>query len=358
MKEKIQRFFDWISHNRPKALVFFGSLLVLIAAITAWYLVSSQPVPKIDRTPITIKPRPPQPKYYSPIDGSLMASETDGTKPVTAIMIENSPDARPQSGLKDAQIVYEAIAEGGITRFLAIYQQTKPQLIGPVRSVRPYYLDWAAPYDAAIAHVGGSAEALVEVRNGTFKDIDQFFNGSTYWRVSDRTAPHNVYTSFAKLDALEASKGYISSSPKGMSRKDQKPSTSPNATQVSVHISSALYDSSYIYDSTTNSYRRSQNGQPHLDREQGQIAPKVVIVLKAPMYIELQQDTWRGVIDTTAGGDAVIFQNGTVIECNWNKSAQREQLGFTDANGNTVPLAYGQTWVTVVPSNSGSVSWK
>ena len=77
---------------------------------------------------------------------------------------------------KHAEVVYEAIAEGGITRFEAFYQQNKPQLIGPVRSVRPYYIDWAVPYQPSFAHVGGSAVALKEIRNGKYRDLDQFFN--------------------------------------------------------------------------------------------------------------------------------------------------------------------------------------
>ncbi len=358
MKEKFQNLLDWFNDNRPQALAAIGGVLILIAGGTSWFLLS-RPMPKVDTTPIYIKPRPPKPKYYSPIDGSLMQSESDGAKPVTAIMIENSPDARPQSGLYDAQVVYEAIAEGGITRFLAVYQQNKPSVVGPVRSIRPYYLDWAAPYNASIAHVGGSAEALAQVRNGTFRDIDQYFNGNSYWRSAERAPPHNVYTSFEKLDSLNASKGYSSSQPKGIERKDQKPDGAVSASEISVHISSKMYDSSYRYDSKSNSYIRSQNGAAHTDQEKGQIAPKIVIIITAPMYIERQVDTWRGVIDTTAGGEATVFQNGDVIQCNWSKAAREEQLVFSDpSTGNSIPLAYGQTWITVVPSSTGSVSWK
>ncbi len=357
MKKKFQSFLDWCADNRPQALAAGGGALILLVGAGAW-LALSQPLPKVDTMPLALKPRPPKPTFPSPIDGTPMPAEADGTKPVTAVMIENSPDARPQSGLKDAQVVYEAIAEAGITRFIAIYQQNKPQNIGPVRSIRPYYLDWAAPYDASIAHVGGSAEALAQVRNGSFRDIDQYFNGSSYWRSAERAPPHNVYTSFEKLDSLNAAKGYSTSAPKGIVRTAQKPSGAPTATQLSVHISSKMYDSSYTYDAASNSYKRSQNGEAHTDREKGQLTPKVVVVVKAPMYIEQQRDTWRGVIETTAGGEATIFQNGHVVQCTWSKSAQTEQINFTDANGNTVPLAYGQTWITVVPSSNGSVSWQ
>ncbi len=193
-------------------LIAAGLVLAIAATITA--VILSQPAPKAPTVSVKKTAPKPKAKYYSPLTGELIAQEGDAAKPVTAIMLENSPDARPQSGLKDAEIVYEAIAEGGVTRFLAVYQQHKPQLIGPVRSVRMYYVHWLTPYDASVAHIGGSAAALQLVRNGSYRDIDQFFNAGSYWRANDRYAPHNVYTSFEKLDALNASKGYASSSPK------------------------------------------------------------------------------------------------------------------------------------------------
>jgi len=95
-------------------------------------------------------------------------------RPTTAVMIENSTAARPQSGLDQAGVVFEAIAEGGITRFEAIYQDSQPAYLGPVRSVRPYYIQWALGFDAAIAHVGGSPEALSDIKTWNAKDLDQF----------------------------------------------------------------------------------------------------------------------------------------------------------------------------------------
>lgn len=129
-----------------------------------------KPEPKVNNTTTTKKVvEKPKTIYYSPLSGEAVADQT-ATKAVTAIMLENSPDARPQSGLKDAEVVYEAVAEGGITRFLALYQQKQPETIGPVRSIRMYYVDWLTPYNASVAHVGGSAAALQLVRNGGYPD--------------------------------------------------------------------------------------------------------------------------------------------------------------------------------------------
>jgi hypothetical protein len=272
------------------------------------------------------------------------------------MMIENSPDARPQSGLKDSGVVFEAIAEGGITRFLVLYQQEKPQLIGPVRSVRLYDLDWLAAFDASIGHVGGSATALTEVRNGNYRDIDQFFNPNAYWRSTDRYAPHNVYTSFANIDTLNAAKGYTTSSFTGFSRIDSKPIETPDASNINIAISSSLYNNIYTYDKITNTYARSQAGEPHLDRESGQISPSVVVAMRVD-ETTIFEDGYRESIATIGSGNATIFQNGTAIGVTWHKTSKTSQITFTDAAGKDVPLVRGQTWIAAVPNDGGDVSW-
>jgi len=276
--------------------------------------------------------------YYSPLTGMQVADEAATKRQVTAIMIENSPSARPQSGVKPAGVVFEAIAEGGITRFLTLHQEDRPALIGPVRSVRPYYIDWLAAFDAAVAHVGGSANALTEVRNGQYKD---------YWRATDRVAPHNVYTSFDKLDALNASKGYTSSSFTGFPRKLDSPSTAANAARISVAISGPIYDSSYGYDAPSNSYIRSEGGAIQIDREAGQINPKAIIVIKVPVQIGFE-DGYREQMTTTGFNQAYIFQDGTVTNGFWRKDSKKDQIKFYDQAGIPIALNAGQTWLTAI----------
>jgi hypothetical protein len=349
----------WAKTHPKKAVAIASVAIVLIsgAIVYASLVLSEKPAP-VTKAPVKVTPKPVVvKKYYSPLTGSEVADEAATKVPVTAIMIENSPDARPQSGLKQAGVVYEAIAEGGITRFLTLHQQDKPQLIGPVRSLRMYYVDWLAPYNASIAHVGGSAAALAEVRNGNYRDIDQFFNASTYWRATDRFAPHNVYTSFEKLDALNKAKGYTESAFTGFSRVDGKPADTPNATNIAVTISGPLYNSSYTYDKATNTYARSQAGAAHLDREDGQITPSVVIALKVDMT-KVLEDGYRESITTTGSGEALIFQNGIAQTVTWSKADRASQLKFVDADGKDVSLVRGQTWISAVPNSGGAVSWQ
>lgn len=348
----------WVKQHK-KATTLVAVFILLISIIAASLLfIDGTDTPKM-KVPLThAVGKKPNPKHYSPLTGLPVTDEAATKGNVTAIMIENSPDARPQSGLQQADVVYEAIAEGGITRFAALYQQQRPELIGPVRSLRMYYLDWVAPYDASIAHVGGSLYALQEVRNGTHKDIDQFHNPGAYWRASDRYAPHNVYTNFAHLDPLNAQRGYTQSNPQPIARQDSMPPGGA-ANSVNVTMSGPTYNSSWQYDAAGATYLRSQAGAPHTDREAGQINSQVVVVLKMHMDT-VMEDGWRENYHTSGTGDAVVFAGGQAHEVTWHKENMRKQIFFTTKTDNKpFELPRGKTWFTAVPANEGGgVSWQ
>lgn len=336
-------------------VVAVGILIATGLAVLAWMW--QQPRAVVATTYATHTSKPPAKKFYSPLTGVEVTDEAATTRHVTAIMIENSPDARPQSGLKDAGVVYETIAEAGITRFIALYQETRPGLIGPVRSVRPYFVEWAAAYDATIAHVGGSARALQMVRSGDYGvDMDQFFNASSYWRSSDRAAPHNVYTDFDKLDALSAAKGKTTSTFTPLLRKEDQKSKSPNASHITLPISSAWYKVDYDYSAATNSYARKIGDEAHVDRESGQIQPKVVVAIEVPITTAME-DGNREQITTTGSGKAYIFQDGIVTEAVWQRPDVKSQLSFVDPAGKPLSLNRGQTWITALP-DSRIPSWQ
>lgn len=350
----------WTSQHRKATYGIIAALiLILIGCGVAFALFSQKPkqaAPVVKTVKPEVKPEPV--KYFSLLTGEQVENEAALKAPVTAIMIENSPDARPQSGLKGAGVVYEAIAEGGITRFLTLFQNQKPKLIGPVRSLRMYYVDWLAPYNPSVAHVGGSQAALSEVRNGNYRDIDQFFNAGSYWRASDRYAPHNVYTSFDNLDALNAAKGYTESTFSSFPRTDGNPAAEPNATSVAINFSSPTYNTTYTYDKNSNTYLRSLGGAPHNDREAGQLAPSVVIALRVNMHL-VMEDGYREAIETTGSGSAVLFQNGLATEVTWHKADRASPLRITDEAGKDIPLVRGQTWIAAVPtSGGGSITWQ
>jgi hypothetical protein len=346
---------QWIITAIVAVLVLGGGGL---AAYQIWFKPKPKTVTKqITKKPVATKPTPQV--ITSNLTGLPISNSSVNDQPVTAVMIENSQSARPQSGLDQAGVVFEAVAEGGITRFVTLFQDSAPDYIGPVRSVRPYYIQWLMGFDAAVAHVGGSPEALQDIKTWGVKDLDQFYNGSYYHRISTRAAPHNVYTSIANLNALEAKKGFGKPTYTGFARKAAAPSAAPNATSIDFSISSALYNVHYDYDGATNSYKRFEGGAAHMavngSGVQTQITPKVVVGLVMPKGIEA--DDLHTSYNTLGSGQAFIFQDGLVMVGTWHKPNNATNFTFTDQNGAAIKLNPGQTWLTALGSAS-SASYK
>lgn len=347
LASRIQAWWKALS-KKQKALVALALVLLLAALGWGAYALLHKPAPATPAPVVKEEVKePPKPTTEpSKLTGVTVPIESN-LLPVTGIMIENSPDARPQAGLKDAGVVFEAIAEGGITRFLTLFQEAQPDYVGPIRSARPYYLQWLQGFDAAIAHVGGSPEALAKIRSDGIKDLDQSFNAGSYQRVSNRYAPHNVYTSLAKLIELAKSKGFTSSTFTSLLRKAEAPAATPTAKSINLAISGPLYKVHYDYEAASNSYLRSQAGTPHKDERSGQqIKPKVVVALVMPQGIAA--DRIHTSYNTLGSGVVFIFQDGAVTQGTWSKANDKEQFRFTDAAGAPLGLNPGQTWFTAV----------
>lgn len=353
--KKPRKFHIWPRKwSTKKKRICTALLLVFLLALIGggyWYYASHRTKPS---EPVVSQDTPPPPTTEASRLTGVQIPIDLNKRAVTGVMIENSPDARPQSGLKDAGVVYEAVAEGGITRFLALYQESQPDYIGPVRSARPYYLDWLMPFDAAYAHVGGSPEALAQIKALGVKDLDQFSNAGAYQRVSNRYAPHNVYTSTAKLDQIEQQKGYTTSNFTSFVRKAEAPVEVPNANSIDLSISSFLYNPHYDYDKATNSYKRSEGGKPHTDEKSGsQLNPKVVIALVMPSGIA--SDGTHTDYKTTGSGTMYVFQDGTVTQGTWQKSDRKAQFTFSDSAGKPLALNPGQAWISMINTAGAAV---
>jgi hypothetical protein len=330
-----------------------AAVVVLFAGLGIFLLLShSKPKPVVKAAIMKLAPKP------TTVASTLSGLQVDpklNKLPVTGVMIENSTDARPQSGLGQAMVVFEAVAEGGVTRFLALYQDTSPGSVGPVRSARPYYIQWALGFDAGYAHVGGSTDGLADIKAWGVHDLDQFANSGAYDRITSRAAPHNVYTSIARLNQLEVSKGYTSSTFTGFVRKKEAPAKTPTARSINLTLSGAVYNAHYDYNAATNSYNRSEGGAPQIDANTNtQISPKVIIAMVVPES--------QGALDATGAyysnynvigsGTAYIFQDGIVTTGQWTKSDNTTQITFTDAAGKPIGLNPGQTWLTAVTDTS------
>lgn len=335
-----------------KILIILPIVLLIIGALLFYFVLKDKNEEEIVQTS---SPKVEEVKKIptSPLTGRELNDEALANRPITAIMIENSPNARPQSGLIDSDMVYEAIAEAGITRFMALYQESQPQYIGPIRSIRSYYLDYLMPFQASIAHVGGSPESLRDIKNLGLRDLDQFFNDSGYWRTNERFAPHNMYSSFERLDKLNNEKNFKLSEFNNFDRKKDVPQT-VTARVIDLSISGPLYSPQFQYNQTTNRYDRYQGGSPHIDQKSGQvISPNSVIALVVPNGIG--SDGYQNTYNTSGSGAVYVFQDGIVSIGNWSKADRKSPLILKDSNGLPMKINVGQTWISLVGSSTNIV---
>lgn len=364
-KKDRRGFLDSITRflNKHKKLSIFAGVILLIAlsaGIKILFLSAAElpaEPPKMEEK-VEVIVAPPEPTTFpSPLTG-VEVSKEQSERPLTAFIIENSPDARPQSGLNEAGIVFEAIAEGGITRFGVVYQENAPTEVGPVRSVRPYFLDWLKPYGATMGHVGGSRSGLSIVRDGSWRDMDQFSYSKTYWRSNKRKAPHNVYTSFERVDAFNKNKDYSLQDFAGWPRKADGPvpAAETRVGQIKLNISSASYNSIFTFDESSNSYVRAEGGKPHLDVSGTQLNAKVVVAMISPYSVVNEIDGARLRYKTSGSGQAFVFQDGSVQEVTWNKTGASGKLTFTDVNGAELVFNKGKVWITAL-STRGRAVW-
>lgn len=277
----------------------------------------------------------------------LTLSKDAADRPILGIVVENSPPARPQSGLSGAGIIFETVTEGGITRYLALYQDDSPAIVGPVRSLRPYFVDWALGYDASVAHVGGSPEALAMAKQLNLKDLNQFKYPDPYFRDNSRPAPHNMYARSQGLRDLERQLGYDHSGFDGYPRKTDSPTASAPVNDIAVNYSGPDYRAEFRYMPATNSYQRYLAGEPQIDQSTGQpLSVKNLVVLKMS----------GSKVSAVGNGDALVFMDGQVRKATWQKAEHTEPLLITDDQGKQVPLNRGKTWFAVLPKNQ-SVSY-
>jgi len=269
-------------------------------------------------------------------------------------MIDNSVDAWPVSGVEKAFLVIEAPVEASIPRLEAFFSAGfSVEKIGPIRSARPYFVDWANEFDALYAHVGGSNAALdLILSTGTF-DLNEFYNGSSFWRSSDRSAPHNAYTSTDLLAVAvsRAEERGRASEPlygtwtfkDGASQDDDIVSESG----VSVRFNSSLYAVDWTFDPATDTYLRSQGGKKAISAEGVRFSANNVAVMVTD--IEVLDAVGRRSVRTVGEGKAWVLQDGRTIEATWKKPSVSERLVFYDQAGDMISMNAGNTWIEVVP---------
>lgn len=323
---------------------------------------------------------PGEPKTEEcPLNGSKRSKKAkenwEARRPL-AVMVENHVESRPQSGLSAADIIYEAIAEGGITRFAAIYLCNLSDVqVGPVRSARTYFLDWVLEYDALYAHVGGAntpgpADALGQILKYGIKDLNQFGIGfPTFWRDYQRlgrpvATEHTMYSTTKKLWEVGVKRGWTAQDGKGKKWddnfiswkfKDDQPSSTLADIKVDFWEGQDNYRVEWVYEESCSCYKRKHQGVEQIDLNN----KKPLTVKNIVVQFQRESNANDGyennvhlLYGTLGKGKALIFQDGKVIEGQWTKVSRLARSRYFDKSGKEISFNRGQIWIQTVPEGA------
>lgn len=339
-------------NSRLKIMLGLLVMAILLAACGGGNHAAVGEIEASDEPTATTAPEPTPLPFTAPLTG--VARETEASARPIAVMINNLAPARPQSGLTNADIVWEVLAEGGITRLIAVFQSTEhlDEPIGPIRSIRPYLIDIGESYGAVLAHAGGSNDAYAILQQQKKPYLDEISNaGSYFWRSKERKAPHNLYSDLEKLRAGAEKRGYSAEVPIPVYpflETGAATSASLPAANVEIKFTLKNYKVSYEYDTDTQLYKRSINGEPHTDMNNDKQLTAANLVVLGASHKTLD-DVGRLSVNMDTGGSALLFQQGKAIECEWLRSGDNMIRIVKD--GAELPFVPGTTYFHIVPNS-------
>lgn len=326
-----------------------------------------------------------------PLNGELYSKQQkawwEKHRPL-GVMIENHQDSRPQSGLSSTDVIYEAVAEGAITRFLAVFYCQDATPIGPVRSARTYFMDFISEYGdyPLYAHVGGAnadgpADALSQIENygwGMYNDLSQFSIGfPTFWRDANRlgrdvATEHTMYSTTAKLWDYAKTRKFTNVDQDGVVwnasfvpytfNDDAKLSQRPENQKIKLEFWSgySAYVVDWVYNKSENNYSRNNGGSPHLDKNTNKAltAKNIIVLFIAERHAN---DGYEGNVHllykTTGSGKAIVFMDGKEIKATWRKDKRTSRTLIFDSQGSPIIFNRGRLWFEILPT-TGEVTVK
>lgn len=294
-------------------------------------------------------------KYYRRLDGVAVAKGQENLWPV-AVMIDNiaSNAVRPQVGLSSASLIYEARVEGGITRFMAVYGGMSADQIGPIRSSRHYFLDWALELNALYGHEGGSPESLSAIRKKNILDLHQGRNAQYFWREAGSWSPHNLYSSTELLNRAIRDRGLDVLQPlfESWIFKDDRLLRDRKKGEQWItigYLKSPKYSAKYQYDREQNQYVRWDDDKPLVDRKKNTpLNVKNVIAQIVPQPTYLASGRGRIDLQVIGEGKAFLFIDGGVNVGTWKKKDENSRTQFYYETGKPVEFNRGPSWITVI----------
>jgi len=293
------------------------------------------------------------------IKASKFVMPQDGVRPV-AVMIDNESDAvLPQGGIGEAQIVYEVITEYGATRYMTLFWDNLPSMVGPVRSSRHYFLDYVMDYDAIYAHIGWSDYAYRDLAEFEIDNIDGVTReaGGVYWDLTrEKNNYHDSYTSAERLNKFISSAGYetktTQSIPFTYNKDDLDLSGAKAAEEVFIKYST-VSSSGFYYDSSQKNYKRTRLGEFQIDRNTNETVRAKNIIIQFVKNESIAGDKYgRQELYTTGTGNGYYITNGKCEEISWKKDERTQQTKYFNSRGQKLTLNPGQTWIQIVSPNA------
>ncbi|QUH21041.1 DUF3048 domain-containing protein [Alkaliphilus sp. B6464] len=285
----------------------------------------------------------------SPLSGLHAPEEKINRRPL-AIIFDNQSGARPQAGLIDAEVAYEFLAEGNITRYLGIFLVNEPEIIGSIRSARPYFIEKALEFDSYFVHVGGSDQALADIKSKKVADIDAMSRGNdVFWRKNHKKMPHNMYSSY---DALKkaAEKSNYRAEPQFDGFKFNSELKVMDMGEIAQEIKikySKGHEPSYIYDDENKVYNRYYNGIEHKDETTKETLTATNIIIQE-VAAKVIDDKLRLDMNTVGEGRGKYITTGKTIDITWKKGSYEGATKYYDGTGQELSLNPGKTWIQVV----------
>jgi hypothetical protein len=288
--------------------------------------------------------------------------EAPPQRPALAVKIENSSAARPQSGLNSADVVWEEVVEGGITRFVAVFHSTLPPEIGPIRSVRPMDAAIAGPLHGLFAFSGGGPDFVRAIANAGMQVLSQDSGARGFVRSGARPAPHNVYADPAAFLA-QADPGHLAPPPgEFLFAAAGQPAGAmvlgAPAAAVVLRLS-GVGRPTWTWSAPDAAWLRSEGAAPATQADGARLRAANVVVLRVDVVNTRFVDPAGNPVPETrmvGGGEALVASGGSAVAATWSKASETAPVVLTGPDGGPVLLAPGNTWVELVPKTSGSVA--
>ncbi len=348
---------------RRRPLVVLAAVTGLLALAACGGGAPTVPEPRTVGPDIKVdKSAPPKPAVPTTWPLTGVAASKPANRPALSVKIENPREVRPQTGLDQADMVWEQVVEGGVTRYVAVFHSQVPAVVGPIRSVRPMDPAITAPMHGLLAFSGGQPGFVAAVKAANVQAISNDAGNPGFYRTHPRPAPHNVFgtpsTFWGQADA---------------SHKNSPPAQFPfariadKATAVvsgkptsSVQIKMSGYSQpSWTWDGPSGMWQRSEAGVPATAASGARLAARNVITLRVQLVDSGTRDPAGNVVPETklvSKGEALVATGGRSIAATWSKVSLGSPVVLTAADGSIVKLAAGKTWIELVPIGSGSVT--